>query len=144
MRRLDHSMIFVAIAGTYTPVALFGLPGRAAWLVLGVVWAGSAVGIAARLTWSDAPPLAVAVPYVIVGWACLPVVHVVWQALGVAGFALLVAGGLAYTVGALVYALRSPDPWPRTFGFHEVFHVLVVAGAALHYVAVAFVALPRA
>lgn len=144
VRRLDHSMIFLAIAGTYTPVAVFGLPSTAAWIVLSIVWVGSLVGIIARITWTNAPSAAVAIPYVIVGWACLPVIHSVWQVLGVAGFVLLLTGGLFYTVGAVVYALRAPDPWPRTFGFHEIFHLFVVAGAAVHYVAVAFVALPQA
>ncbi|MGI9602475.1 MAG: PAQR family membrane homeostasis protein TrhA [Acidimicrobiales bacterium] len=144
MRRLDHSMIFVAIAGTYTPIALFALPSSSARLVLLVVWIGAALGIVGRVAWTDAPYPVIAAPYVAVGWACLLVVGDVWRHLGVAGFILLLVGGVLYTAGAGIYALRRPDPWPLTFGYHEVFHLFVIAGAAVHYVAVVFIALPKA
>ncbi len=143
MRRLDHSMIFVAIAGTYTPIALFGLPSSSARLVLLVVWIGAILGIISRVAWTDAPYPVIAGPYVAVGWACLLVVGDVWRSLGAAGFILLLVGGLLYTAGAAVYAVRRPDPWPLTFGYHEVFHVFVIGGAAVHYVVVAFFALPK-
>jgi len=144
MQRLDHAVIFVAIGGTYTPVALFALSPWAAKLVLALVWGGAAVGIFMRVKFTEASKAVVALPYLVVGWCLMAVVADAWRHLGVAGFLLLLVGGLAYTAGALVFAFQRPDPWPATFGFHEVFHVLTVAGAALHYVAVAFVVLPMA
>lgn len=144
MQRLDHAVIFVAIGGTYTPVALFALSPWAAKLVLALVWGGAAVGVFMRVRFTDASKAVVALPYLVVGWCLMAVVADAWHHLGVAGFLLLLVGGLAYTAGALVFAFQRPDPWPATFGFHEVFHVLTVAGAALHYVAVAFVVLPMA
>ena len=144
MQRLDHAVIFVAIGGTYTPVALFALSPWAAKLVLALVWGGAAVGVFMRVRFTDASKAVVALPYLVVGWCLMAVVADAWHHLGVAGFLLLLVGGLAYTAGALVFAFQRPDPWPATFGFHEVFHVLTVAGAALHYVAMAFVVLPMA
>ena len=144
MQRLDHAVIFVAIGGTYTPVALFALSPWAAKLVLALVWGGAAVGVFMRVRFTDASKAVVALPYLVVGWCLMAVVADAWHHLGVAGFLLLLVGGLAYTAGALVFAFPRPDPWPATFGFHEVFHVLTVAGAALHYVAIAFVVLPMA
>ncbi len=144
MQRLDHAVIFVAIGGTYTPVALFALSPWASKLVLALVWGGAAVGVFMRVRFTDASKAVVALPYLVVGWCLMAVVADAWHHLGVAGFLLLLVGGLAYTAGALVFAFQRPDPWPATFGFHEVFHVLTVAGAALHYVAIAFVVLPMA
>jgi len=144
MQRLDHAVIFLAIGGTYTPVALFALSPWAAKLVLTLVWGGAAVGVFMRVRFTDARKAVVALPYLVVGWCLMAVVADAWHHLGVAGFLLLLVGGLAYTAGALVFAFQRPDPWPATFGFHEVFHVLTVAGAALHYVAIAFVVLPMA
>ncbi|MEM7141801.1 MAG: hemolysin III family protein [Actinomycetota bacterium] len=144
MKRLDHSMIFVAIAGTYTPIAAFALSPGVARIVLPVVWVGAIAGIAVRNLWPEAPkPLATA-PYVAVGWVAMFVMVDVWRSLGVAGFTLVAVGGVLYTVGAAIYAFRRPNPWPRLFGYHEIFHLLVIAGAALHYVSVAFVVLPKA
>ena len=144
MQRLDHAVIFLAIGGTYTPVALFALSPWAAKLVLTLVWGGAAVGVFMRVRFTDASKAVVALPYLVVGWCLMAVVADAWHHLGVAGFLLLLVGGLAYTAGALVFAFQRPDPWPATFGFHEVFHVLTVAGAALHYVAIAFLVLPMA
>ena len=144
MQRLDHTVIFLAIGGTYTPVALFALSPWATKLVLALVWGGAAVGVFMRVRFTDASKAVVALPYLVVGWCLMAVVADAWHHLGVAGFLLLLVGGLAYTAGALVFAFQRPDPWPATFGFHEIFHVLTVAGAALHYVAVAFVVLPMA
>jgi hemolysin III len=144
MRRADHSAIFVGTAATTTAVAVLVLTGWAEVLVLALVWTGAAAGIAMRQLWLDAPQWAVAVPYVAVGW--LPPLVVAPQlvrGLGWGGFALLLAAGLAYTCGALVYARKRPDPWPRVFGFHEVFHACTLVGAGLFVVVVAFTALPR-
>ena len=144
MQRLDHATIFVAIAATYTPVAAFALSPWAARLVLSLVWGGALIGTWVRLRFTDAPTPVVALPYLVVGWCLLPVVADAWHHLGVAGFVLLLIGGLLYTSGAVVFAFRRPDPWPDTFGFHEVFHLLTIAAAALHYVAFAFFVLPKA
>ncbi|HCV37066.1 MAG: hemolysin III [Dehalococcoidia bacterium] len=144
MQRLDHVTIFVAIAATYTPVAIFALSPWAMKVVLPTVWGGAALGTAIRLRYIDAPTPLVALPYLVVGWSLLPVVVDAWQNLGVTGFLLLLIGGLLYTVGGIVFALHRPDPWPNTFGFHEIFHVLTVAAAALHYVAITFIVLPKA
>ena len=144
MQRLDHATIFVAIAATYTPVAAFALSPWAARLVLSLVWGGALIGTWVRLRFTDAPTPVVALPYLVVGWCLLPVVADAWHHLGVAGFVLLLIGGLLYTSGAVVFAFRRPDPWPHTFGFHEVFHLLTIAAAALHYVAFAFFVLPKA
>lgn len=144
MQRLDHVTIFVAIAATYTPVAVFALSSWAMKFVLPMVWGGALLGMAVRLRYREAPTPLVALPYLVVGWSLLPVVGDAWQNLGVAGFVLLLIGGLLYTAGGIVFTIRRPDPWPETFGFHEVFHVLTVAAAALHYVAFAFVVLPKA
>ena len=143
MRRADHSAIFVGIAGTATAVAVLALRGWAEVLILAMVWAGAAAGIVLRQVWLDAPQWVVAVPYVVVGWCPIVVAPQLVRALGWGGFGLMLAGGLAYTAGALVYARKRPDPWPAVFGFHEVFHVCTVVGAGLFAYLVAFVALPR-
>jgi hemolysin III len=144
MRRADHSAIFVGIAGTATAVAGLALTGWAQVAVLTLVWAGAAAGIALRQVWLDAPQWAVAVPYVVVGWGP-PVVAApqLLHALGWLGFSLMLAAGAAYTAGALVYARKRPNPWPRVFGFHEVFHACTLVGAGLFAYVIAFIALPR-
>lgn len=142
MRRADHATIFVGIAGTYTAVAALALHGWAEVLVLCLVWIGGGAGVAMRQVWLDAPKWAVSLPYVVVGWCAVAVVPQLVRGLGWGGFSLLLAGGAAYTAGAVVYALRRPDPWPRVFGYHEVFHALTVVGAALHFAAIAAYALP--
>lgn len=144
MKRLDHSMIFIAIAATYTPIAVFALSPGVARIVLPIVWGGALVGIAVRNVWPDAPTPLAAAPYVAVGWVAVFVLVDMWRSLGVAGFTLVTVGGLLYTAGAAIYAFRRPNPWPRLFGYHEIFHLLVIGGAALHYVGIAFVALPKA
>lgn len=144
LRRADHSMIFFAIAGTYTAVAGLALHGWARTFILCLVWVGTVAGIALRQFWLDAPKWAVAVPYVVVGWSALAVLPELERGLSAAGFAILLLGGAFYTAGALVYARRKPDPAPQVFGFHEVFHACTLAGAALQFAAVAAFALPRA
>ena len=142
MRRADHATIFVGIAGTYTAVAALALAGWAKVLVLCLVWIGGGAGVALRQVWLDAPKWAVSLPYVVVGWCALAVVPQLVRGLGAGGFALILGGGGAYTIGAVVYALRRPDPWPAVFGYHEVFHACTVVGAALHYAALAAYAVP--
>ena len=143
MKRLDHSMIFVAIAATYTPLAVVVLPAGPGTLILRVVWIGAGIGVFTQLFWPHAPrPILVAL-YISGGWAAVLVLDDLWRAIGVAGFVLLLVGGLLHTVGTVVYATRRPNPWPRWFGFHEVFHVFVVAAIAVHYVMIAAIALPK-
>jgi hemolysin III len=143
MRRADHSAIFVGIAGTSTAVAGLALTGWAQVTVLAMVWGGAAVGVALRQVWLDAPQWVVAIPYVVVGWCPIIVAPQLVRSLGWAGFWLMIVAGFAYTAGALVYARKRPDPWPRVFGFHEVFHLCTLVGAGMFAYLVAFIALPR-
>jgi len=142
MRRLDHSTIFLAIGGTYTAVAGLALPGGDRIVVVGIVWAGALAGIVVRLLWLDAPKWAVALPYLAVGWVAIAVLPELLHATGGTGLTLLLAGGAFYTLGAVVYARKRPDPWPATFGYHEIFHACVLVALALHLSLVAFVILP--
>jgi hemolysin III len=141
LRRLDHSMIFVLVAGTYTPFAVLVLAPALGWTVLAVVWGGALVGIVISLLWIDAPRWLTALLYVALGWVSIVVMPQLWDRAGVLAVALMATGGLLYTAGAVVYARRRPDPAPRVFGYHEVFHVLVIAAAAVHFAAVAVYAI---
>ena len=142
MTRLDHSTIFLAIAGAYTPVAAFGLEGWERPAVLTTAWVGAAVGVTLEWLPVHVPrPLFTAV-YVIVGWSASMALPQLYDGLGPVGFGLELGGGLAYTLGAVVYAAKRPDPWPRVFGFHEVFHLFTVVGAGCHLAAIAFVVVP--
>jgi hemolysin III len=136
MSRLDHSMIFVLIAGTYTPFSLLLLHGWVRWSVFGVVWGGAVAGILLRNAFRQPPRWVFVVLYLALGWVAVGVVPQILSAGGVAVFVLVVVGGLLYSAGAVVYARRKPDPSPRWFGFHEVFHALTLAAFATHYVAV--------
>jgi hemolysin III len=142
MRRLDHSMIFCLIAGTYTPFALLVLDGTLATVILIVVWAGALAGVLMKLVWIDAPKALVAVTYILLGWVAVVAFPDMLDEMGVTATTLVVVGGLLYTLGALVYALQRPDPAPTVFGYHEVFHVLVIVAAALQYAVVAFYVMP--
>jgi hemolysin III len=143
MRRADHSMIFVFIAATYTPVALLVLHGTLATVILAVVWGGAAGGVILNLLWTTAPKWVSALVYVALGWVAIAAVPQLWDGLGWLGMLGLGAGGLLYTAGAVVYARGRPDPVPQVFGYHEVFHVLVIAAAAAHYAVIAFGVLPH-
>ncbi|HKF80195.1 MAG TPA: hemolysin III family protein [Thermoleophilaceae bacterium] len=143
MRRLDHSMIFLLIAGTYTPFALLVLDGTLATVILSLVWGGAVGGIVLKLVWIDAPKPLVAVIYVVLGWVAIAAFPNLIDRLGIAGAAMIAVGGLLYTVGALVYAIKRPDPAPAVFGYHEVFHALVIAAAAVQYAVVAFLVVPE-
>jgi hemolysin III len=143
MRRLDHSMIFVLIAGTYTPVALLALRGSLASAILIVLWVGALGGVVFKLLWIDAPKWLFAAVYVALGCVTAAVFGELPAAIGWLGVAGLASGGLLYTVGAVVYASGRPNPFPKVFGYHEVFHVLVIVAAALHYAVIAFAVLPR-
>jgi hemolysin III len=140
MRRLDHAMIFLLIAGTYTPVGLLALHGTLAAVVLAVVWGGALTGIALEPAWTGSPRWLGGVVYLALGWVAVAAMPQLFARLGVAGGLLLVAGGLVYSAGAAVYALRRPDPLPAVFGYHEVFHLLVIAGVAAHFLAISLFA----
>jgi hemolysin III len=142
MRRLDHAMIFLLIAGTYTPVGLLVLQGTLATVVLAVVWGGAAAGILLELAWTKAPRWLGGTVYLALGWVAVVAMPQLFARLGMAGGLLIVAGGLLYSAGAAVYALRRPDPVPAVFGYHEVFHLLVIAGVAAHFLAIGLYALP--
>jgi hemolysin III len=144
MRRLDHSMIFFLIAGTYTPFALLVLDGTLATAILIAVWGGGAAGIVLNLAWVDAPKWVTAIVYVTLGWVAIVAFPDMFSELGAGAVTLVAAGGVLYTTGAVVYALQRPDPAPAVFGYHEVFHLLVIVAAALQYAAVAFYVLPAA
>jgi hemolysin III len=143
VRRLDHAAIFLAIAGTYTAVAGIALPPRDAAVVLTLVWTGALAGTVMRLTWLDAPKWVVAAPYLVVGWTAVVVLPELLHALGGPGFTLLVSSGVVDSLGALAYARRRPDPWPRVLGYHELFHLATVIAAAMRLALVVFVLLPR-
>ena len=122
LRRLDHSMIFMPIVGTYTPFALLALRGQLAPAILVTVWTGALTGAIFNLLWSDAPNWLLAVVYVSLGWVAAAALPQLAAAIGVTGLALLALGGLLYTAGAVIYAVKRPDPFPAGFGYHEVFH----------------------
>jgi hemolysin III len=138
MRRLDHSMIFVLIAGSYTPFAVLVLHGPLATAILVAVWAGAGLGVAFNLAWRNAPTWLRAALYIALGWIAVAAMPQLGAAIGVGGLVLLGVGGVLYTLGAVVYAVRRPDPVPAVFGYHELFHILVIAAAALQYTVIAF------
>ena len=143
MRRLDHSTILLLIAGTYTPFALLAFDGRIGDVILVVVWAGAAAGLVLNLAWVDAPKWLTALVFIALGWVGVAAVPELLD-LGIAPTVLVFAGGGLYTLGAVTYALRKPNPGPGTFGYHEIFHVLVIAAAAVHFIAIAAFVAPVA
>jgi len=139
MRRADHSMIFVFIAGSYTPFALLALPPDDGRLVLCIVWGGAIAGILLKMCWPSAPRW-VGVPlYLLLGWVAVGFTTTILHNAGVAAMVLLFVGGALYSIGGILYALRWPDPWPATFGYHEFFHACTAVAAICHYIAMWFV-----
>ncbi len=136
MARLDHSMIFVLIAGTYTPFCLVLLHGWLRWAIFGIVWGGAVAGIVLRNAFRQPPRWVFVMLYLALGWVAVAILPQVLEAGGVAVFVLMLVGGIFYSVGAVVYARKKPDPSPRWFGFHEVFHACTLAAFAVHYIAV--------
>jgi hemolysin III len=143
MRRLDHSTILLLIAGTYTPFALLAFDGRIADVILIVVWAGAAAGLVLNLAWVDAPTWLTAFVFLALGWVGVVAVPELLD-IGVAPAVLVFVGGGLYTLGALAYATKRPNPVPAVFGYHEIFHLLVICAAVAHFVAIAGFVLPRA
>jgi hemolysin III len=144
LRRLDHSTIFVFIAASYTPVGLLLLDGTTQVVVLVSVWAGAALGVILSLAWITAPRWLQAACYLAVGWVAVVAVPQLVDRAGIAPLVLLAVGGSLYSIGALVYATQRPNLWPRTYGFHEVFHTLVIAAAVAHFIAMAGWVVPSA
>jgi hemolysin III len=139
MRRLDHSMIFVLIAGTYTPVCLVALPHNWAWPLLGSVWLLAAVGIGGKVWGSDLVMRATNSLYLVIGWLAVLALPVLVRSLSPAALTLLVTGGALYTVGAVLFYLRRPDPAPAVFGYHEIWHAFTVVAGVAHFAMVALV-----
>jgi hemolysin III len=138
MRRLDHSMIFIFIAGTYTPFSVLLLTPSQARVILAVVWGGALAGVAIKLAWPHAPRWVGAPLYLALGWVAVFALPDFLHRGGVVVLVLLAAGGVAYTVGAIFYALRRPNPWPAYFGHHEFFHACTLVAATCHHVALYF------
>ena len=137
MKRLDHAAIFVMIAGTGTPICLLALSQSSGYQFLVILWSAAALGVVQSLFWVKAPKWLSAILYVGMGWLAVPYISEMKAALGLNSVILLLAGGVAYTIGALVYALKRPNPWPRVFGYHEIFHVIVIVAAVLHFLVIA-------
>jgi hemolysin III len=142
MRRLDHAMIFVLIAGTYTPFALLALDGSFSTIVLLGVWGGAIGGIVLQLVWIDAPKWLSAVVYIALGWFAIVAAPEFIAQVNPVALLLVALGGVLYTVGAVIYATRRPDPVPAVFGYHEVFHALTIAAALAQLAAIVFFVLP--
>lgn len=134
MRRLDHSAIFLMIAGSYTPVAMLALPEGDGLLRL--LWGLTGLAILQKVVWPHAPKALSVSLYLAIGWIGVPFLPQIAAHMGPLALGLIVTSGLTYSLGALIYALRRPDPFPRTFGYHEVFHALVIAASAMHYAAI--------
>jgi hemolysin III len=141
--KLDHTCIYLLIAGTYTPISLIAMSGVIRVLVFSAVWLGAIAGIALEWVWYRPPRGWVTTNYIVVGWVALIALPQLWTSLGVAGFFLVLLGGISYTVGAVIHAAQRPDPWPEVFGYHELFHVFVLVALVLHFAAIAFVVLPK-
>jgi hemolysin III len=137
LRRIDHSTIFIFIAASYTPVALLVLSGTIQIVVLASIWGGALAGVALSVAWITAPRVLVAASYTALGWVAIVSLPQMADRLGVATIVLFALGGVIYSAGAAVYAFRRPNPWPSTFGFHEIFHALVILAAVTHFVAIA-------
>jgi len=139
MRKADHSGIFLAIAGTYTPLTWLALDDWTRWGVLLPVWILAITGIVLEWLPFQPPRGYVTAVYVTLGWIAVIALPSIWSDLGATGFALIAGAGLLYTVGAFVHAFHWPDPWPRVFGYHEIWHVFVLVAAAMHFAVIAFI-----
>jgi len=139
MRRLDHANIYVFIAASYTPMALMMLEGRSRLALLVMIWSAALAGLVFRLFWLHAPRRLYTALYLVMAWAAAGWMGAFYASGGLTVLLLILGGGLCYTGGAVVYALKRPDPWPTWFGFHEIFHVGTVLGFACHYVAISLV-----
>lgn len=137
MRRLDHSAIFLLIAGTFAPICLLGMNEESGQRLLIIAWVLGGLGIIQSVFWINAPKWLSAILYVAMGWLAGPYLAEFKASLGMTNVVLLLVGGVIYTLGAVVYALKKPNPYPRVFGYHEIFHILVIIAATLHFIVVA-------
>ncbi len=142
LHRLDHAAIFVLIAASYTAIAGVVLQGWWRWALLGTVWGMAIIGVVLKLGVGIGPRRLAVVPYLAMGWVAIFVIHKMWVVLPPAAMAWLVGGGLLYSVGGVIYASKWPDPWPERFGFHEIWHLFVIAGALALYLLVFIYILP--
>ncbi len=134
LRRFDHTAIYLLIAGTYTPVCLVTLRGPLGWSLLGIMWGCAVAGTVIKLFFRELPRWLNPVLYLAMSWVGVVAVVPLLRALSLSGFSWLLLGGLCYTAGAVIYGVQRPDPYPNAFGFHDIFHVFVLAGSALHFV----------
>ncbi len=133
LRRVDHFAIYLLIAGSYTPFALLVFDDDSRAWIMGLVWGGTAFGLFKSFVWTRSSKAINTLVYMILGWLVLPYLPEIWRAIGSKGVALLAGGGIAYSVGAMVYVRRWPNPWPTSFGYHEIFHIFVLIAGALHF-----------
>ncbi|WP_197382084.1 PAQR family membrane homeostasis protein TrhA [Mycolicibacterium mengxianglii] len=138
MKRADHSMIFLFIAGSYTPFALLALPADKGMVLFWIVWGGALAGVALKMFWPSAPRWLGVPLYILLGWVAAWFIGPIMDGAGVAAVVLLIVGGALYSIGGVLYALKWPNPWPRTFGHHEFFHAFTAVAALCHYVAMWF------
>ena len=143
MKRLDHSMIFVFIAGTYTPFCVLLLSGTKAVVILSIVWGGAVLGVGMKMITPNAPRWLSTPLYIALGWVAVAVLPDILHAGGVTAFVLMLLGGAFYTLGAILYATRRPNPWPETFGHHEFFHACTLLAAICHQIAIYFALFAR-
>lgn len=144
LRRADHASIFLLIGGSYTPIAMLALGGDTGRHLLIAIWCGVVLGVLVSMLWPGAPKWVTAAIAVAVGWTLVPYFGAVMRALSATELWLIALGGVAYTAGAVIYATKRPNPWPRTFGYHEIFHALTLVGAGLHFAALALIVLGAA
>lgn len=135
-RKLDHVAIFIMIAGSYTPVSYAYLGGAWFWSVIIIQWSCVVLGLFFKVFYMKAPRILSPILYMLMGWMAVVPLHIFWDNMPTVVFVLLAAGGLAYSLGAVIYAVKKPNPLPKVFGFHEIFHLLILAGAVLHYLMV--------
>lgn len=142
LRKLDHASIYFLIAGSYTPVCLIALRGAWGWTLFGIIWALAIAGLVMSLTWINCPRIVTSTVYIAMGWLAVFAIYPLWQALGFRGVSWLLAGGILYTVGGVLYALKWPGRDNPRFGCHEVFHVFILLGSIAHFVLMFRVLLP--
>jgi hemolysin III len=136
MRRLDHAAIYILIAGTATPICLLSLSDHSSKVVLTVSWFAALLGTLKSVFWVKAPKFLSSILYVAAGWVAFPYLPEIQDKLGTEGTEIILVGGLVYTLGALVYAFKRPNPNPKIFGYHEIFHAMVIVAATLHFIVI--------
>ena len=136
LRRADHSAIYIFIAGTYTPLCLLAIPEAAGLRMLVITWTFAVFGVAKELLWPGAPRWITTVVFLVMGWVGASSSKDLYDSMGLRGVIMFLTAGVLYSTGAIIYARKRPDPLPAVFGYHEIFHLLVIAAAALHYVAI--------